>query len=159
MQETGGQTSWRELDLPHDWSIEGPFDKENPATPGGGALPGGKGFYRKTFVLDPATTGKRVFLEFDGIYRDSKVLLNGNPVGHRPCGYAYFSYDITPFLHPPGTENTVEVTVDNSKQPNSRWYTGSGIYRNVRMVLTSPVHIPYSGTFVTTPEVSAEQRW
>lgn len=157
MQETGGQTSWRELDLPHDWSIEGPFDKENPATPGGGALPGGKGFYRKTFVLDPATTGKRVFLEFDGIYRDSKVFLNGNPVGHRPCGYASFSYDITPFLHPPGTENTVEVTVDNSKQPNSRWYTGSGIYRNVRMVLTSPVHIPYSGTFVTTPEVSAEQ--
>ena len=147
---------WESVDLPHDWSIEGPFDKNHPATPGGGALPGGKGIYRKVFTLEPGTEGKRVFLEFDGIYRDSRVFVNGHLAGHRPCGYASFSYEVTPLLNPPGEENRVEVTVDNSLQPNSRWYTGSGIYRNVRLVVTPEVHIPYSGTFVTTPQVSTD---
>ncbi|MDD4920026.1 MAG: glycoside hydrolase family 2 TIM barrel-domain containing protein [Bacteroidales bacterium] len=156
---TGGiddSLAWQAVDLPHDWSIEGPFDKDNPATPGGGALPGGKGIYRKIFILGSETQGKLVFLEFDGIYRDSRVFVNGRLAGYRPCGYASFSYEITPLLNPPGEENTVEVTVDNSLQPNSRWYTGSGIYRKVRLVITPLVHIPYSGTYVTTPQVSAD---
>lgn len=149
--------TWRRVDLPHDWSIEGSFAQEHPATPSGGALPGGKGMYRKTFLTDPGMAGKRVFLEFDGIYRDSRVYVNGHLAGHRPCGYASFSYDITPFLNSVNLENLVEVTVDNSMQPNSRWYSGSGIYRNVRLVVTAAVHIPYSGTFVTTPSVAEEQ--
>lgn len=156
-----GQSSerpdWQKVNLPHDWSIEGTFDKDHPATPGGGALPGGKGIYRKTFTLNADTEGKRVFLEFDGIYRDSRVYVNGNLAGHRPCGYSSFSYEITSFLNPAGEENTVEITVDNSLQPNSRWYTGSGIYRDVRLVITSAVLIPYSGTYVTTPEVTGRQ--
>ena len=148
---------WQVVDIPHDWSIEGPFDKDHPATPGGGALPGGKGIYRKVFTLGPETQEKRIFIEFDGIYRDSRVFVNGRLAGHRPCGYASFSYEITALLNPSGTENRVEVTVDNSLQPNSRWYTGSGIYRNVRLVATPVVHIPYSGTYVTTPYVSPER--
>ncbi|MDD2220001.1 MAG: beta-galactosidase, partial [Desulfoplanes sp.] len=155
--EIDDQVSWRKLDLPHDWSIEGSFDQDHPATPGGGALPGGKGTYRKSFVLGPETEGKRVFLEFDGIYRESRVFVNGHPAGYRPCGYSSFSYEITPFLNEPGEENLLSVTVDNSRQPNSRWYSGSGIYRNVRLVITSKVHIPYSGTYVTTPRVEKDK--
>ncbi len=149
--------AWKNVKLPHDWSIEGTFDKNHPATPSGGALPGGKGVYRKTFVTDFQLAEKRVFLEFDGIYRDSHVFINGHLAGHRPCGYASFSYDITSFLNGAGEENLIEVTVDNSLQPNSRWYSGSGIYRNVRLVTTSAVQIPYSGTYVTTPYVSDQQ--
>ena len=90
-------------------------------------MPGGKGTYRKSFVLGTETEGKRVFLEFDGIYRESRVFVNGHPAGYRPCGYSSFSYEITPFLNEPGEENLLSVTVDNSRQPNSRWYSGSGI--------------------------------
>ena len=156
-QEIDDQVSWRALNLPHDWSIEGNFHKDHPATPGGGALPGGKGTYRKLFVLGQETEEKRVFLEFDGIYRESRVFINGHPAGYRPCGYSSFSYEITPYLNECGEENLVTVTVDNSRQPNSRWYSGSGIYRNVRLVITSKVHIPYSGTYVTTPRVDNEK--
>lgn len=148
---------WQQVDLPHDWSIEGPFDKDHPATPSGGALPGGKGTYRKVFATESKTKGKRIFLEFDGVYRESRVFVNGHRVGYRPCGYASFSYDITPFLNETGESNVVEVTADNARQPNSRWYSGSGIYRNVRMVATSGVYIPYSGTYITTPRVTEEQ--
>ncbi len=147
-------TEWRKLDLPHDWSIEGPFHKDHPASPGGGALPGGKACYKKLFTIDHSVTGKCVFLEFDGVFMNSDVYVNGHHAGSRPYGYSSFSYDITSFLNPAGEPNLVLVRVDNSMQPNSRWYTGSGIYRNVRLVETSASHIPYCGTYITTPSVT-----
>ena len=148
---------WQKVDVPHDWSIEGPFDKNHPATPSGGALPGGKGTYKKVFVTESNKKGQRVFVEFDGVYRESRIFVNGHQAGYRPGGYTSFSYDITSLLNEPGENNVMEVTVDNSRQPNSRWYSGSGIYRNVRMVVTNPVYITYSGTYITTPEVSEQQ--
>lgn len=146
---------WRLLDVPHDWSIEGKFSKDHPATPGGGALPGGVGWYRKTFKLDKSYVGKQVFVEFDGVYMNSEVWINGHSLGVRPNGYISFSYDITPFLSPNGASNVMVVRVDNAKQPNSRWYSGCGIYRNVRLVATSPVYIPQWGVHVSTPKVAS----
>lgn len=144
-------TAWRLLTVPHDWSIEGPFAENNPAGVGGGALPGGIGWYRKTFT-SPDTNGKRIYLQFDGVYRNSEVWVNGQYAGKRPNGYIGFAYDITSLVKP-GNENVVAVKVDNSKQPNSRWYSGSGIYRNVWLIRKSEVHIDHHGTFVTTPQV------
>ncbi|WP_375433763.1 beta-galactosidase GalB [uncultured Hymenobacter sp.] len=146
--------SWRLLTLPHDWSIEGRFDEKNPAKPEGGGLPTGIGWYRKTFTL-PATKGKRVYIEFDGVHQRSEVWLNGRSLGFRPNGYISFRYDLTPYLRPTGQPNVLAVRVDNSAQPNSRWYTGSGIYRNVRLVTTNTVAVDQWGTFVTTPQVSS----
>ncbi|OON67534.1 beta-galactosidase GalB [Hymenobacter sp. CRA2] len=147
--------SWRPLTLPHDWSIEGRFDEKNPAKPEGGGLPTGVGWYRKTFVL-PATAGQRVYIEFDGVYRNSEVWLNGQLLGRRPNGYVSFRYDLTPHLRRTGGTNVLAVRVDNSAQPNSRWYSGSGIYRNVRLLTTNAVAVDQWGTFVTTPQVSRE---
>jgi beta-galactosidase len=147
-------SNWRQLDLPHDWSIEGMFSKDHPATPGGGALPGGSGWYRKFFILPDGWEGKKVFIDFDGVYQDSEVWINGHSLGRRPNGYISFRYELTSHLHLDGTGNTVAVRVDNSQQPNSRWYSGSGIYRDVRLVLTDPVHVDHWGTFVTTPVVN-----
>jgi beta-galactosidase len=149
-------SGWRTLNLPHDWSIEGEFSIDNPATPGGGALPGGVGWYRKTFSLDKSLKNKQVYIDFDGIYRCSEVWINGHSVGFRPNGYISFRYDLTPYVRV-GEENTIAVRVDNSKQPNSRWYSGSGIYRDVRLVLTNPVHIDLWGTYVTTPQISEKE--
>ena len=146
--------SWRKLTLPHDWSIEGKFDEKNPAKPEGGGLPTGIGWYRKTFTL-PATKGKRVYIEFDGVHQRSEVWLNGRSLGFRPNGYISFRYDLTPYLRATGQPNVLAVRVDNSAQPNSRWYTGSGIYRNVRLVTTNTVAVDQWGTFVTTPQVSS----
>lgn len=146
--------SWRQLTLPHDWSIEGRFDEKNPAKPEGGGLPTGIGWYRKTFTL-PAAKDKRVYIEFDGVQQHSDVWVNGHLLGHRPNGYISFRYDLTPHLQPAGKANVLAVRVDNSAQPNSRWYTGSGIYRNVRLVTTNAVAVDHWGTFVTTPQVSA----
>lgn len=146
-------SAWRELRLPHDWSIEGEFSIDNPSTPGGGALPGGIGWYRKSFTVEDYTD-KRVFIEFDGVFMNSSVYVNGNEVGHRPYGYSSFSYDITSYLNKAGEENIVAVRCDNSEQPNSRWYAGCGIYRNVRLVVCPDIHVAYSGTYITTPEVS-----
>ena len=129
-------SGWRTLDLPHDWSIEGKFDEKNPATTGGGALPGGIGWYRKKFSLDPKESGKMIYVDFDGIYRNSEVWINGHYLGKRPYGYSSFSYNLTPFLHFGSDPNILAVKVDNSMQPNSRWYSGSGIYRNVWLVVT-----------------------
>ncbi|MCB2408852.1 beta-galactosidase GalB [Hymenobacter lucidus] len=145
--------SWRQLTLPHDWSIEGKFDEKNPAKPEGGGLPTGIGWYRKTFTL-PAANNKRVCIEFDGVQQHSDVWVNGHLLGHRPNGYISFRYDLTPYLRPAGQPNVLAVRVDNSAQPNSRWYTGSGIYRNVRLVTTNSVAVDHWGTFVTTPQVS-----
>ena len=147
--------AWRVLDLPHDWSIEGKFAKENPATPEGGALPGGIGWYRKTFTVPAASKSKKVYIDFDGVYQKSTVWLNGHQLGFRPNGYISFRYDMTPYLNF-GGKNTIAVKVDNSVQPNSRWYSGSGIYRNVWLVTTNKVAIDHWGTYVTTPKVSSE---
>lgn len=148
--------NWRQLHLPHDWSIEGEFNRMNPSTPAGGALPGGIGWYRKTFT-SPNLDGKVVHIEFDGIFMNSTVYVNGEKVGFRPYGYSSLSYDITKYLKPEGEENVIAVRCDNREQPNSRWYAGCGIYRNVRLVTTSEVYVDYSGTYVTTPEISEEQ--
>ena len=146
---------WRILDLPHDWSIEADFSLKNPATPGGGALPGGIGWYRKDFVVDKSDKGKNVYIDFDGIYWNSKVWINGHLLGERPNGYISFRYDLTPYIKV-GESNVIAVRVDNSKQPNSRWYSGSGIYRNVRLVTTNALHVDLWGTYVTTPTVTKD---
>ena len=129
-------SNWRKLHLPHDWSIEGEFDKDTPASPGGGALPGGIGWYRKSFVISDSDRGKRIFIDFDGIYQKSTVWLNGHMLGYRPNGYVSFRYDLTPYLNYGAESNILAVKVNNSEQPNSRWYSGSGIYRNVWLVKT-----------------------
>jgi len=148
-------SAWRTLNLPHDWSIEGKFSEEHPATPGGGALPGGIGWYRKTFAL-PAETekDKLIFIDFDGIYQNSEVWINGHYLGKRPYGYISFRYELTPYLNYGEKENVIAVKVDNSQQPNSRWYSGSGIYRNVYLVHTDKIFVNHWGTFVTTPTIT-----
>ncbi|NDV67969.1 glycoside hydrolase family 2 TIM barrel-domain containing protein [Dysgonomonas sp. 25] len=149
-------SSWRKLNLPHDWSIEADFSVSNPATPGGGALPGGIGWYRKTFDVAESDTGKIFYIDFDGVYMNSSVWVNGQLLGERPNGYISFRYDLTPYLNYGGT-NTIAVKVDNSKQPNSRWYSGSGIYRNVWLTKVNPLHVDLWGTYLTTPEVTENQ--
>jgi beta-galactosidase len=147
--------SWRLLNLPHDWSIEGKFSKDNPATPEGGALPGGIGWYRKTFTVPAASKGKLIYIDFDGVYQKSDVWVNGHHLGFRPNGYISFRYELTPYLNF-GGKNTIAVKVDNSVQPNSRWYSGSGIYRNVWLVTTNKVAIDHWGTYITTTDVSTK---
>lgn len=146
--------SWRKLNLPHDWSIEGEFKKENPATVEGGALPGGIGWYRKTFTIPQTDKGKLIYIAFDGIYQKSDVWINGHHLGYRPNGYISFRYELTPYLNY-GGKNVIAVKADNSLQPNSRWYSGSGIYRNVWLISTNKIAVNHWGTFVTTPKVSA----
>ncbi len=145
---------WRQLNVPHDWSIEGPYSQNAPTGGGGGYLPTGIGWYRKHFTLPASAAGRVVWIEFDGIYENSTVWLNGKLLGTRPFGYIGFSYDLTPHLV--SGSNVLAVRVDNSRQPNSRWYSGSGIYRHVRLIVANPVHIAHWGVYVTTPEVSAE---
>lgn len=149
--------SWRQLNLPHDWSIEGAFNKNNPAGVGGGALPGGIGWYRKTFTLPVADENKSLFIDFDGVYMNSDVWINGHLLGNRPYGYSSFRYELTPYLNYDNKPNVISVRVDNSKQPNSRWYSGSGIYRNVWLVTTNKVHVDHWGTFVSTPKVNDKE--
>jgi beta-galactosidase len=146
--------SWRTVNLPHDWSIEGVPDKSSPTGGGGGFFPAGTGWYRKTFTAPKEWKGKRVSVEFDGVYRDATVYLNGNKLGSHPYGYTSFSFDLTQSLDLSGP-NVLAVRVDNSAQPNSRWYSGSGIYRHVRVVVTDSTHVAHWGVFVTTPEISA----
>ena len=151
-----GDASWRKLNLPHDWSIELGFSKDNPASPEGGALPGGIGWYRKTFLLPEADKGKNISIEFDGVYQKSEVWINDHYMGLRPNGYISFQYDLTPYLKFGSQKNVISVKVDNSKQPNSRWYSGSGIYRNVRLVTTDKISVDHWGTFVTTPQINKQ---
>jgi beta-galactosidase len=146
--------SWRTLNLPHDWSIEGKFDSTNPAGIGGGALPGGTGWYRKTFTVPAASRFKNVFIDFDGVYHLSEVWINGHYLGMRPNGYISFRYDLTPYLKFGDEKNVIAVRVNNSDQPNSRWYSGSGIYRNVWLVTTNKIHVDQWGTFITATQVS-----
>ena len=144
---------WRNLNLPHDWSIEGEFSPEHPAGVGGGALPGGIGWYKKTFQVPASDEGKHISIRFDGVYMNSEVWINGEYLGKRPNGYISFSYDLSPHLIY-GGENEVVVKVDNSVQPNSRWYSGSGIYRNVWLTTTDQVHVAEYGTFISTPDIT-----
>ena len=146
--------SWRKLNVPHDWSIEGEFSEKNPATPGGGALPGGIGWYRKSFKVSVEDLKRSVFIDFDGIYQNSEVWINGHSLGKRFYGYSSFRYELTPYLVAGEKENVLAIKVDNSMQPNSRWYSGSGIYRNVWLVTTGKTHIEHWGMFVTTPEIT-----
>jgi beta-galactosidase len=142
-------TKWRSLNLPHDWSIENNFSSSFPATNQGGALPGGIGWYRKTFSVPVSSANKITKIEFDGVYKNSEVWINGHYLGKRPYGYINFSYDLTPYLQC-GKQNVIAVKVDNSLQPDSRWYSGSGIYRDVKLVTTNNVAIAESGVFITT---------
>ncbi|MCE5344087.1 MAG: beta galactosidase jelly roll domain-containing protein, partial [Eubacteriales bacterium] len=143
-------SGWRDVQVPHDWSIEGPYSQEWAS--GTGFLPAGIGWYRKTFPVDPSLQGKIITIEFDGVYNNSDVWINGQHLGRRPFGYIGFEYDLTPHIIF-GNENVVAVRVDHSDFADSRWYTGSGIYRHVRLNIMEPVHIAYWGTYVTTPKV------
>lgn len=148
---------WRPLNLPHDWSIEGTISETHPTTFNQGALPAGTGWYRKTFTRSPTAKDKRVFINFDGVYRNSEVWINGHYLGKRPNGYISFQYELTPYLRFGKRDNVLAVRVDNSAQPSSRWYTGSGIYRNVWLETTNPVAVAHWGSFVTTPQVSKKE--
>jgi beta-galactosidase len=151
-------SKWRQLDVPHDWSIEGPFAATNSTGPGGAFLPAGIGWYRKHFALPEKYAGRRIFIEFDGVMANSDVWINGVHLGKRPNGYIGFGYELTESLHI-GTNkaNVLTVRADNSGQPASRWYTGAGIYRHVRLVVTDPVHFVKWGTFITTPRIDKAQ--
>ncbi|WP_298731589.1 glycoside hydrolase family 2 TIM barrel-domain containing protein [uncultured Chitinophaga sp.] len=150
---------WRQVDLPHDWSIEdlpgtqSPFSPDAISQPGGGFTTGGTGWYRKSFALPATYQDKRIHLQFDGIYMNAEVWLNGKRLGKHPYGYTSFSYDITERLKW-DTINVLSVKVRNEGE-NSRWYAGSGIYRHVWLKLMGPVHVGQWGTYVTTPEVNA----
>jgi beta-galactosidase len=148
--------NWRTLDLPHDWSIEGPFSEDAPAAGTGAYLPTGIGWYRKQFTLPRSTRGKRILLQFDGVYQRSEVWINGTSLGMRPYGFITFTYDLTPYLKPAGMANQVAVRVDNSLQPNCRWYSGSGIYRHTWLIITDPIHIAQWGTCIRTSSISLQ---
>lgn len=144
---------WRQLDVPHDWAIEGDFYVGNPSGAGGGALPGGVGWYRKKFDVN-SKKNEKLFLSFDGVYMNSTVFINGQEVGFRPYGYSSFEYDITPYIHE--GENIVAVRVDNSDQPNSRWYSGCGIYRHVWLTKTHAIHIKQWGVHIRNGKVEVD---
>jgi beta-galactosidase len=148
-------THWRDVDLPHDWGIEGPFDEKEPSKGPGGYLPTGVGWYRKRFRMREEDRGRVITLEFDGVYQNSEVWINGEYLGLRPYGYIPFAYELSPHLTEDG-DNVVAVRVDNSLQTNCRWYSGSGIYRHTWLCATGPVRVAHWGTFVTTPRVSKE---
>ncbi|MCY7095885.1 LPXTG-anchored adhesin/beta-galactosidase BgaA [Streptococcus oralis] len=149
-------STWQKLDLPHDWSIFNDFDHQSPAQNEGGQLNGGEAWYRKTFKLDEKDLKKNVRVTFDGVYMDSQVYVNGQLVGHYPNGYNQFSYDITKYLHKDGRENVIAVHAVN-KQPSSRWYSGSGIYRDVTLQVTDKVHVEKNGTTILTPKLEQQQ--
>jgi beta-galactosidase len=159
-------SSWRAVDLPHDWMIEGvpgadpaamegPFDKKSPAGAGGAYLNGGIGWYRKTFTLPDSAKGKRIAILFDGAYMDSDVYLNGQKLGNHPYGFTSFSYDLTPGLKYGSDTNVLAVRL-NVVQPCCRWYSGAGLYRHVWLIATTPVHIAQWGTYITTPKAAAD---
>ncbi|MGP2437828.1 glycoside hydrolase family 2 TIM barrel-domain containing protein [Streptomyces sp. JW3] len=150
-------SAWREVAVPHDWSIEQAPTTEHGTTSGTGFLPGGLGWYRLAFTLPAALTGRRISVEFDGVYMDAYVYCNGTEAGRHPYGYTGFALDLTGLVHTDGaTENVLAVRVHN-RLPSSRWYSGSGIYREARLVVTEPVHVGRWGTRVTTPEVTDER--
>ncbi|MFC7293064.1 glycoside hydrolase family 2 TIM barrel-domain containing protein [Hirschia litorea] len=148
-------SKWRTLDLPHDWSIEGEYKQDNPAGARGGFLPGGIGWYRKSLNWDEKFEGKSVSLTFDGVYMNPEVYLNGKKMWSQPYGYTGFSFDITDHLEK--GNNIIAVGVDNENLPSGRWYTGSGIYRNVWLTVTDPIHVIENGSFVRADNISKAQ--
>lgn len=157
-------SNWRKVDLPHDWSIEdlpnqiadsivGPFSKASVGKHNTGYVVGGTAWYRNTFKVSKENQGKTVYIQFDGVYMNSDVWINGHHLGNHPYGYTSFYYDLTPFLKPVGTDNVIAVQVKNEGE-NTRWYSGSGIYRHVYLTIVNPVHVDVWGVSVTTPKVS-----
>ncbi len=138
-KENFDDTQWRTLNLPHDWSVEGEFKQDAPTKGSGGYLPAGIGWYRKHFNLSEIRKGQNFRIEFDGVYMNSDVWINGQHLGNHPNGYTSFCYDLTPYIKK--GENIIALRVDNSVRPNSRWYSGSGIYRHVWLTITGPVNI------------------
>ena len=153
---TGGSpdVQWKPVEIPHDWSIEGPFSDEWASATG--YLPGGIGWYKKTFTADKTWQAKQVYIYFDGVYKNSEVWINGHYLGKRPNGFIPFQYEISPYLNYTG-KNTIAVKADHSEFADSRWYTGSGIYRNVYLVVKNKVHIGLWGVAFSTPAVSVEK--
>ncbi|WP_229755414.1 glycoside hydrolase family 2 TIM barrel-domain containing protein [Hymenobacter cavernae] len=156
-QPSFDDSHWRTLDVPHDWSIEGPMAQTNPTGRGGGYMPAGIGWYRKTFTVAAADANRKVRIEFDGVMANSEVFVNGVSVGKRPYGYVSFTYDLTAQLQFGGKPNLIAVRVDNSAQPSSRWYTGAGIYRHVRLVSTGTTHFDQWGVFIRPMQVTAQK--
>ncbi|MBU3005357.1 glycoside hydrolase family 2 TIM barrel-domain containing protein [Paraglaciecola arctica] len=148
-------TDWRSVRLPHDWSVEHSFSQSLEGATG--YLPGGVGIYQKHFKTPAEPSVKSTFILFDGVYNNATLWLNGQPIGENPYGYSPFYFDLTEFLKTDGTDNVLTVHVDHSRYVDSRWYTGSGIYRNVKLVTVDKLHIPIWGTFVTTPEISEKE--
>ena len=146
-------SQWRKINLPHDWSVEGPFSpKWASAT---AYLPGGIGWYRKEFSVPASEKGRNAYIYFGGVYDNSEVYINGHLLGKRPNGFVSFQYDLTPWIHP--GNNVIAVRVDHSQYADSRWYTGSGIYRNVSLIYTDKVHIGKWGIYVTTSHVTNDK--
>lgn len=145
-------SDWKPVQLPHDWSIEGAISKDNPSGHFGGYYPGGVGIYQKTFEYGKSWDNKLVSITFDGVYKDSEVWINDHYLGKRPNGYVSFSYDLSPYLKE--STNHIRVKADNSKQPNARWYTGSGIYRNVWLQVKNKISVTEWGTYITSENVS-----
>jgi beta-galactosidase len=154
-QAAFADTTWRALSVPHDWSIEGPFDQNAATTGRGGYLPAGIGWYRKHFTLPQALSGTQVFIEFDGVMANSDVYINGTHLGNRPYGYVGFRYDMTANVKFGTADNVISVKCDNSVQPASRYYAGAGIYRHVHLIAAAPVHIDQWATSVSTPTATA----
>jgi beta-galactosidase len=151
-----GDSSWRTLGVPHDWSIAGPFAATNKTGGAGAFLPSGVAWYRKHFTLPKSAAEQRVWIEFDGVMQNSKVWINDVLLGERPFGYASLRYELTPHLNS-GGDNVIAVRCDTSAQPASRWYSGAGIYRHVRLLTMNPIHVEGDGLFVSTPDVSRDK--
>lgn len=148
----GENGDFREVQLPHDWSVELDFDEK--AGGASGYLPGGIGWYRKSFMIPASYKNQKVSLVFDGIYHKATIFLNGKEIAYHRYGYTSFETDLTPFLKY-GESNDLKIKVDHSEI--SRWYTGSGIYRHVWLQVTNPIHVKMWGTYVTTPEITESQ--
>lgn len=148
--------NWRKLDLPHDWSIEGVINSDNPTKGAGGYFTAGIGWYRKTFQVPADWKGKNISIYFEGVYMNAEVFINGRSLGIHPYGYTSFYYALSPYLEF-GKENVIAVKVDNAQQVNSRWYSGSGIYRHVWMMVTNPIHVAQWGVAVTANNISIKQ--
>jgi len=149
-------SSWQAVDLPHDWSIHLGFDRDSPSGRPGGYLPAGIGWYRKAFRVPESLRGRQVSIEFDGIREHGEVWINGHSLGRRPYGYTSVVYDMTPYLNVGDEGNVLAVRADNSHQPNSRWYAGSGLYRHAWLLVTDALHIPQWGTYATIPRAAAD---
>lgn len=147
-------SDWRQITVPHDWSIEEPFDQRWASATA--YLPGGIGWYRKRFSHPSADDLSRVYVDFDGAYCNSEVWINGHYLGKRPNGFSTFRYDLTPYLLA-GDNNVLAVRVDHSQFADCRWYTGSGLYRNVHLIVTNAVHIKQWGVFATTPVINERE--